>query len=244
MASNHKGWFLTQAPYSSGVSWEFCSLSSLLWDLADGTDYVEWCLSLWQGKWADTEGSHTSNSMIWLQSNTSLLLTSPQPDLYTWSHSHKGARKYNPTICLSMCLKAEKDWDICQRALTTATIKLRINQTKCLFAANIHNPAEILPYWVEALIIKIPKVASDLSFLAPISWLEQPSTALCPHDGSRLQVFKPSPLLPIFFNCSSQDSVTQTAKPLISTASSLSATGSMLSSWSTGSNYLGISDCV
>lgn len=80
------------------------------------------------------------------------------------THPHKGTRKYSPTICLYMCLEVEENWDICQRALMTTTVKLRINQSRCLFATNIYNPAEILPYWVEVLIIKIPKVALTIPF--------------------------------------------------------------------------------
>lgn len=125
--------------------------------------------------------------MIWLHSTTSLFLTTPGPEVFPWPYSHKGTRKYNATICLYMVLEL-KNWDICQTALTTTTIKLRTNQPRCLFPTNMHNPAEILSYWVEVLIIKIPKVAPHPFPWLAWHWREQPSTAFHTH-GSSLQIW-------------------------------------------------------
>lgn len=88
------------------------------------SDYLEWCWPLWWEKWARSKGPYTSNSMIWLQSSTSLFLTTPGSEVLTWPHSHKGTRKDNPAICLYMGPGVD-NWDICQPALTTTTIKLR-----------------------------------------------------------------------------------------------------------------------
>lgn len=57
----------------------------------------------------------------------------------------QGDQKTQSHIYLYMCLEVEENWAICQIALMTTTIKLRTNQSRCLFPTNMYNP-EILPY--------------------------------------------------------------------------------------------------
>lgn len=152
-------------------------------------DHLEWCWSLQWGTWVSSERPYTSNVNDLAPKYHITLPYSSRAKLFTWPHSHMGTRKYNPTICLDMCLEVEGNWDICQIALMTTTVKLRTNQPRSLFLTYTHNPAEILPYWGEGLIIKIPKVTPHPSLWLLYYWLEQPSTVFCPHGGSRLQIW-------------------------------------------------------